>query len=76
MGEDGTCLGLSPRSTQEDIMRDLSYQGPQYDDHFGVGQWELIFVPQNEVEEVGKNLDFEAAMGKNALKAKEAGLVK
>lgn len=76
IGEDGVMLGLCPQNTPTAIMEALSYQHQLFDLHFGSGNWELIFVPKNEVDEVGLNIPFEAALSKNQLLAQKAGLNK
>lgn len=74
MGEDGVMLAITPAMLPSTIMPELSRFGHLYDDHFGPGEWELCFVPECDVNELGKNLDFECAMSKNQLLAAQAGL--
>lgn len=75
MGEDGVMLGMCIEHTPSTIMSALSHQAKLYDDYFGPNNWELIYISASEVNEIGKNLDFEMAMGKNALLAQQAGLI-
>lgn len=74
MGDDGVMLGICHDKLPSTIMPALSRLAPMYDDHFGVGEWELVFVPDAEIQELGLNLDFDAAISKNNELAQKAGL--
>lgn len=74
MGEDGVMLAITPANKPSTVMSALSEASSLFDAHFGKNNWCLIFVPKHDVETVGANLDFECAIGKNALLAQKAGL--
>lgn len=71
LGDDGVMLGLCVDKLPSTIMPALSLLAPMYDDHFGLGNWELVFVPNNEVQSIGLNLDFDVAIQLNNKLANE-----
>lgn len=65
LGDDGVMLGICPENLPSTIMPALTHQSSLFDDHFGQGNWELEFVSQLAVENIGTNKDFDTAIALN-----------
>lgn len=74
LGDDGVMLGICQDKLPSTIMPALSRLAPMYDDHFGKDCWELMFVDDFAVQNVGTNVDFDTAINKNNKLAKETGI--
>lgn len=71
LGDDGVMLGICQDKLPSTIMPSLSRLAPMYDDHFGKDCWELVFVDDFAVQNVGTNIAFDNAINKNNILAKE-----